>query len=306
MAQLTQIWHLALISFVTGVLGAGLAAGAVVGIGTQALAAAAWPGYDPLARTISSLGTAASPWHALVNAGFVINALALAGGGIVLALAGRGPVRAGSVLIAIAGALGLLVAAVPEDANLALHSIGALNLPLAGIGLLGWHYAANHGEEMAPVLPKSDPLASIKGRLKGYTPGDTDLAWSRITYWRALLTAAVDQAPHEPITRAVVSGLKEEPALDILAGWLAACIDGPVTRAVGDLKVVLTRPTETITLSRPQTGVTASLTRTGRPEARIPLARREARDCLAEEMRRLDADEIYHRALVGLDKVVYV
>ena len=79
-----------------------------------------------------------------------------------------------------------------------------------------------------------------------------------------------------------------------------------MTRAVGDLKVVLTRPTETITLSRPQTGVTASLTRTDRPEARIPLARREARDCLAEEMRRLDADEIYHRALVGLDKVVYV
>ena len=113
-----------------------IAAGAVVGIGTQALAAAAWPGYDPLARTISSLGTAASPWHALVNAGFVINALALAGGGIVLVVAGRGPVRAGSVLIAMAGALGLLVAAVPEDANLALHSIGALNLPLASIGLV--------------------------------------------------------------------------------------------------------------------------------------------------------------------------
>ncbi len=116
----------------------------------------------------------------------------------------------------------------------------------------------------------------------------------------------VSASPFEPIESALVSGLKDEPALDILAGWLAACIDGPVKRAVGELKVVLTRPTETITLSRPQTGVTASLTRTGRPEARVPLARREARDCLAEEMRRLDADEIYHRALVGLDKVVYV
>ena len=103
----------------------------------------------------------------------------------------------------------------------------------------------------------------------------------------------------------MVSGLKDEPALDILAGWLASCIDGPVTREVGELKVELTRPSETITLSRPQEGVTAKLTRTGRPEARIPLARREARDCLAEEMRRLDADDIYHRALQGLDKVVY-
>ena len=74
----------------------------------------------------------------------------------------------------------------------------------------------------------ADPLASIKGRLAGYTAGDTDLAWSRITYWRALLTSALDQAPYEPITSAVVSGLKTEPALDILAGWLASRIDGPV------------------------------------------------------------------------------
>ncbi|WP_241471743.1 glucose-6-phosphate dehydrogenase assembly protein OpcA [Mycolicibacterium neoaurum] len=151
-----------------------------------------------------------------------------------------------------------------------------------------------------------DPLACIKSRLSGYTPGDTDLAWSRITYWRALLTAAVDQAPHEPITQVVVSGLKDEPALDILAGWLARRLDCPVTRAVGELKVELTRASETITLSRPQDGVTATLTRTGKPEAQIPLARRETRDCLAEDMRRLDADEIYFEALQGIDRVSYV
>ena len=152
----------------------------------------------------------------------------------------------------------------------------------------------------------SDPLAAIKGRLQGYTSGDTDLAWSRVTYWRALLASAVDQPPHEPINSAVVSGLKTEPALDVLAGWLATRIDCPVQRAVGDLKVELVRDSETITLSRPQTGVTAALTRTARPEALIPLARREAKECLAEDMRRLDADEIYHEALQGIDKVQYV
>jgi glucose-6-phosphate dehydrogenase assembly protein OpcA len=151
-----------------------------------------------------------------------------------------------------------------------------------------------------------DPLAAIKGRLQGYTDGDTDLAWSRVTYWRALLAAAVDQEPHVPITSALVSGLKTEPALDILAGWLAMRIDGPVQREVGKLKVELVRDAETITLSRPQTGVTATLTRTSRPEARIPLARREAKECLAEDLRRLDADEIYHEALQGIDKVQYV
>ena len=151
-----------------------------------------------------------------------------------------------------------------------------------------------------------DPLACIKSRLAGYTPGDTDLAWSRITYWRALLAAAVDQPPFEPIRSALVSGLKTEPALDILAGWLASRIDGPVQRAVGELKVELVRTSETITLSRPQTGTTATLTRTGRPNALLPLPRRETRECLAEDLRRLDPDEIYSEALEGIDKVAYV
>jgi glucose-6-phosphate dehydrogenase assembly protein OpcA len=151
----------------------------------------------------------------------------------------------------------------------------------------------------------ADPLAAIKGRLQGYTAGDTDLAWSRVTLWRALLATAIDQQPHEPITSALVSGLATEPALDIMAGWLAYRIDGPVQRAVGPLKVELVRPSETVTLSRPQTGLTATLTRTARPEALVPLARREAKECLAEDLRRLDSDEIYLEALQGIDKVQY-
>ena len=151
-----------------------------------------------------------------------------------------------------------------------------------------------------------DPLAAIRGRLQCYTAGDTDLAWSRITYWRALLASALDQAPFEPVNSVLVSGLKAEPALDILAGWLATRIDGPVQRAVGLLKVELIRKSETVTLSRPQEGVTATLSRTGKPDALLPLARREARECLAEDLRRLDADEIYHEALEGIDKVQYV
>ncbi len=151
-----------------------------------------------------------------------------------------------------------------------------------------------------------DPLSAIKSRLNGYTPGDTDIAWARITYWRALLASAVDQAPHEPIESALVSGLKTEPALDILAGWLASRIDGPVRRAVGDLKVELVRTSETIVLSRPQEGRTATLSRTARPDALVPLARRETGECLAEDLRRLDPDEIYLSALEGIEQVQYV
>lgn len=150
-----------------------------------------------------------------------------------------------------------------------------------------------------------EPLAAIKSRLAGYTAGDTDLAWSRITYWRALLTSAVDLPPHEPIESALISGLETEPALDVLAGWLASRIEGPVRRAVGELKVELVRKSETITLSRPQDGTTATLSRTAKPDALVPLARRVTGECLAEDLRRLDPDDIYLAALEGIKKVRY-
>ncbi|BBY53790.1 glucose-6-phosphate dehydrogenase assembly protein OpcA [Mycobacterium koreense] len=151
----------------------------------------------------------------------------------------------------------------------------------------------------------ADPLAAIRGRRAGYTAGDTDLAWSRITYWRALLASALDLPPHEPVTGVVVSGLATEPALDILAGWLASRLDAPVRREIGALTIEITRGTETITLSRPQDGVVATLSRTGKPDTLISLPRRDVAECLAEDLRRLDADEIYCSALEGLDRVEY-
>ncbi|KQU47798.1 oxidoreductase [Rhodococcus sp. Leaf278] len=175
----------------------------------------------------------------------------------------------------------------------------------------------------APAVPAKDPLgrlairritdatnspdttAAIKGRLSSYTEGDTDLSWSRITYWRGLLATALDQAPFEAVVSATVSGLAEEPALDILAGWLAAKLDVPVYRRAGELKVELMRETSIISLTRPQTGKTATLRRTGQPDAEVALARRNTRECLAEELRRLDTDEIYELALHGLSKVSY-
>ncbi|BAH55211.1 glucose-6-phosphate dehydrogenase assembly protein OpcA [Rhodococcus opacus] len=153
---------------------------------------------------------------------------------------------------------------------------------------------------------REDPAAEIKSRLASYTSGDTDLAWSRITYWRGLITSAVDQPPHARIESAVVSGLVDEPAVDMIAGWLAGRLDAPVSRRVGPLFVTLEfADGGTLTISRPQTGTTATLSRTGKPDALVALGRRETRDCLAEELRRLDPDEAYEAALAGLTKVTY-
>jgi glucose-6-phosphate dehydrogenase assembly protein OpcA len=63
--------------------------------------------------------------------------------------------------------------------------------------------------------------------------------------------------------------------------------------------VVLSRRSGPIELSRPD-GKIGTLSQPGQPDRRIALQRRKVRDCLAEELRRLDADEIYAAALAGL------
>ncbi|WP_330154769.1 glucose-6-phosphate dehydrogenase assembly protein OpcA [Rhodococcus chondri] len=151
-----------------------------------------------------------------------------------------------------------------------------------------------------------DPRADIMHRLDGYRPGDTDLAWARITYWRALLVTALDQPPHNPVTSVTVSGLSTEVALELLAGWLASRLDCTVQRTVGDLRVELRTATQTIVLGRPQDGRVATLQRTAKPDSLITLARRDSAECLTEELRRLDPDEIYEAALSALPKVEYV
>jgi len=46
-----------------------------------------------------------------------------------------------------------------------------------------------------------------------------------------------------------------------------------------------------------------ALTQPGQPPRRVALARRSVADCLAEELRRLDADEVYHEALSGIARM---
>jgi nitric oxide reductase subunit B len=42
-----------------------------------------------------------------------------------------------------------------------LWTVFSVLFMIAGIGLLGWHYAVYHGKESAPVPPKSDPLQGL-------------------------------------------------------------------------------------------------------------------------------------------------
>ena len=146
----------------------------------------------------------------------------------------------------------------------------------------------------------ADPLAALAQRAEDYAPGDTDLAWTRATPWRALCASAFDSVT-SPARSAVVTG-ERGAARELVAGWLRACLDievRSVDTETGGLSEVRIDLEEGEVVVRRDDDRTALLSRTGQPDRRMPLEPRELGDLLAEELRRLDADETYARALAA-------
>jgi len=144
-------------------------------------------------------------------------------------------------------------------------------------------------------------------RLANYSPGDTDIAWTRTTPWRSILAAALDQ-PVGRVTSATVFVQERVPSGLLLAGWLQKRLRVPthVVHALepGISKVILTTTKGEVVLTRPE-GRVAQLEIPNAPKAAVALPRRTLAEQLAEELRRLDADEIYLQALKGVAKVIH-
>ncbi len=168
----------------------------------------------------------------------------------------------------------------------------------------------------APEDPASDPLGRLAKRritdaaaqptakaramltqCRAYAPGNTDLAWTRITAWRALLAAALDQHT-EKVTGASVTAERISPSADLLAAWLADRLRIKVDRATSDgpgiTCVSLTTRAGDIRIERTD-GKLAVLSSPGQPDRPVALKRREVDELLAEELRRLDPDDVYAR-----------
>jgi glucose-6-phosphate dehydrogenase assembly protein OpcA len=157
------------------------------------------------------------------------------------------------------------------------------------------------------ALSSKNPLKAFEQRRAHHVAGDTDLTWTRLTQWRALLAAALDFPPHEDVTAALVAGEVVSPSTDLLAGWLATRLNvkikrSPSTSTHGMSLVRLTRSSGPVELTRPD-GKIATLSQPGQPDRMIALARRSVPDCLSEELRRLDPDEIYGAALTGVGEI---
>lgn len=148
----------------------------------------------------------------------------------------------------------------------------------------------------------SDSAAVSRGRrgallaqAKHYSPGNTDLAWTRLTPWRALLAAALDQHPVK-ITGAVVAAERVNPSADLMAAWLnvrlGIDVERRTTRGPGITDVRLETRHGDIAISRPS-GRSATFTIPGEADRPVALKRRDVAELLAEELRRLDEDDVF-------------
>lgn len=144
----------------------------------------------------------------------------------------------------------------------------------------------------------SDPIATLVGRAQHHGPGETDLTWTRLTPWRALLAAAVDQYP-ATFTDAVVEAGRGHAGAQLMAAWLQDRLDIDVrvqnTRGPGITGVRLTTAAGDIAITRTD-GLLAEYTVPGQPKRLVALKRRDTEDLIAEELRRMDDDDIFDAA----------
>ena len=109
--------------------------------------------------------------------------------------------------------------------------------------------------------------------------------------------ARTSRSPRRPSSRR-----RTPPRATCSPGWLAARLRCPVTIArsrnrSGIISVRLERASGTVDLVRPLDGNTATLAQPGQPVRTLALAHRGDAECLADELRRLDPDEVYEDAL---------
>jgi glucose-6-phosphate dehydrogenase assembly protein OpcA len=146
-----------------------------------------------------------------------------------------------------------------------------------------------------------DPIAALRIRADDYAPGDTDLAWTRITLWRTLVAGVFDATDTDPVGVTITASPKD-PSAALLGGWLTARLGvRPELHAVSEpaMRGLTIDLSDGGTVEITRHGDSARVRRTGLPDRDLPLADRSVGDELAEELRRLDPDQPYAAALAA-------
>jgi glucose-6-phosphate dehydrogenase assembly protein OpcA len=155
------------------------------------------------------------------------------------------------------------------------------------------------------VSQATDKLATLRQRAVDFAPGDTDLAWTRITGWRAALASAFDSARF-PAVGAVVDGDDTDPSALLLAGWLSSRFGFyvPVNKVSGyPIEQVTITCSDESAIKAVRDGNRLILRRDNQPDSIAPFVDRNLGELLAEELRRLDNDHVFARSLGAVSGV---
>ena len=165
------------------------------------------------------------------------------------------------------------------------------------------------------------PLELLIERADTYSPGDTDLAWTRLTAWRTVLAGSLDALPTPEVSAVSIEAGPDLPTARLLSAWLGLRLQCPVSIADVDSRhiesVVLAtadgpievhrtntdpgadpqrdRPTDPL----PERWQNATFARPGSPATGIMLPIRGLDELLAEELRHLGPDDEYGDVLAA-------
>ncbi|GAB3659787.1 glucose-6-phosphate dehydrogenase assembly protein OpcA [Glycomyces tarimensis] len=153
----------------------------------------------------------------------------------------------------------------------------------------------------------TDPVDSLHRRARAYSPGDTDICWTRITLWRSLIASAFDGVANA-VDGIEIKADTEDPSAQLMAAWLhnrlgvaPKVVHTDVERNSEHLPAIVSvaftmAGGETMEIERSTDGE-AVLRQAGMPKRRQLLQGRTLGQLLAEELRHIDPDTAYRRVL---------
>ncbi|WP_067780877.1 glucose-6-phosphate dehydrogenase assembly protein OpcA [Actinomyces vulturis] len=151
-----------------------------------------------------------------------------------------------------------------------------------------------------------NPAKALLDLAPQHAPGDIDLAWTRITLWRAIVASSLDNAARaRTIEHVEVAGRSDNASVLLMAAWLRRYLGVPVTHVedndavgighisarIGEANIVIRRhDADRVTVERP-----------GSNEPQIvTMERREPVTTMNEELRRLGPDLVYQEVLASV------
>ncbi|SDM60583.1 glucose-6-phosphate dehydrogenase assembly protein OpcA [Actinomyces ruminicola] len=148
-----------------------------------------------------------------------------------------------------------------------------------------------------------DPSAALAALAPEYTRGDIDLAWTRITLWRAMVASTLDSLVRTGTVHGiVVAGEPRNASVSLMIRWLQLRLGVQVEREdapgiPGIATITVRTDTGELVISR-KDHERVMITRPGsaRPQV-VTMARREPVATMREELRRLAPDLVYEEVL---------